>query len=351
MIDKNSSIYIAGHRGLVGSALTRKFKQQGYDNLITVSHDRVDLTDQEVVNYLFKYEQPEYVVLAAAKVGGIMANKTYRADFIYENLQIQNNVIHAAWKYKVKKLLFLGSSCIYPAVCPQPMAEDSLLTGPLERTNEPYAIAKIAGLKTCESYNLQYGTDFFSVMPSNLYGFEDNFDFETSHLLPALIRKFYLGVCLRHGDWNAIFRNLSLHESDVITSSVARELLKKHGVTEDGITIWGTGTPRREFMHVDDLADACFFLMQSDTRELAKRDPAHQYVNVGTGTDHTIREIAEIVKATSGYEGEIFLDTTKPDGTMRKLLSVERIKSMGWAPNINLESGVELVYHRYRGAQ
>ncbi len=302
-MERTDKIYIAGHRGLVGSAILRKLKQEGYQNLVTKTSAELDLREQEQVADFFKRENPGYVFLAAARVGGILANNNYPAQFIYDNLAIQTNVINQAYQQETKKLLFLGSSCIYPKHAPQPMKEEYLLTGSLEPTNTPYAVAKIAGITMCRSYNRQYGTNFISVMPTNLYGPGDNFDLETSHVLPALIRKF--------------------HEAKIENRSE--------------VEIWGSGTPRREFLHVDDLAEACLFLMQHyDDSEI---------INVGTGTDVTILELAEIVKEVVGYRGEIKLDTSKPDGTPRKLLNVNKITALGWGPQLNLYNGI---VHTYR---
>jgi len=302
---KDSKIYVAGHRGLVGSSIMRLLEKKGYTNIVTKTFQELDLTDQKKVEEFFKKEKPEYVFLAAAKVGGIMANKTYPAEFIYNNLQIQNNIIHNAYLNKVEKLLFLGSSCVYPKLCPQPIKEDYLLTGPLESSNEAYAIAKIAGLKMCEFYNKQYGTNFISVMPTNLYGPNDNFDLENSHVLPAIIRKF--------------------HEAKI---SNAKE-----------VTLWGTGTPKREFLHVDDLADACVFLMNKyDSSEL---------INIGTGVDVSIKQLAEIVKGIVGFKGKIVWDKTKPDGTPRKLLNVTKLHDLGWKHKVLLEKGIKDSYSWY----
>lgn len=299
---KESKIYVAGHRGLVGSAILRKLKSEGYMNIITRTHQELDLTDQQEVYCFFEEERPEYVFLAAAKVGGILANSTYPADFIRENLLIQTNVIDAAYKYGVKKLLFLGSSCIYPKYAPQPIKEEYLLTGALESTNEPYAVAKIAGIKMCQAYNRQYGTNFISVMPTNLYGPGDNFDLETSHVLPALIRKF--------------------HEAKINNAPY--------------VVVWGSGTPRREFLHVDDLADACLFLMNNyDSSEI---------INIGVGEDLSIAELANLIKEIVGYKGEIIYDKTKPDGTPRKLLDVTKLFNLGWKPTIHLEDGIRSTY-------
>jgi GDP-L-fucose synthase len=311
---KNARIYVAGHKGLVGSAIVRKLQSERYSNLVLRSRQEIDLTRQAEVEAFFKMEKPEYVFLAAAKVGGILANNTYPAEFIYNNLMIQSNVIHASYKTDVKKLLFLGSSCIYPRECPQPMKEEYLLTGKLEPTNEPYAIAKIAGIRMCQSYNRQYGAKFVSVMPTNVYGPGDNFDLETSHALPALIRKF--------------------HEA-----KISDELR----VTSDKktVTIWGSGTPRREFLHVDDLADACLFVM--------KHYDEDEMVNIGVGNDITIRELAELIKEIVGFEGEIRYDNSKPDGTPRKLLDVSRLESLGWRSRISLREGIEETYKWYVG--
>lgn len=303
-MESNAKIYVAGHRGMVGSALVRKLQAEGYHHLLRRTSRQLDLCRQEEVEMFFHRERPEYVFVAAAKVGGILANDTYRADFIYDNLMIEANVIHAAWKYHVKKLLFLGSSCIYPKLAPQPLKESYLLTGPLEPTNEPYAIAKIAGIKLCEAFRDQYGCRFISVMPTNLYGPGDNYDLETSHVLPALLRKF--------------------HEA------------KKEG--RDKVVIWGTGTPRREFLHVDDLADACLFLM----RHYDERAP----VNVGTGEDIAIKDLAALIARIVGFEGHIEHDLSKPDGTPRKLLDVSRIHQLGWHHRIGLEEGIRQVYEQ-----
>ena len=299
---KNDKIFIAGHRGMVGSALVRTLKEKGYTNLTLRSHLELDLTVQEKVYTFFKEEHPDYVFLAAAQVGGILANTTYRAEFIYSNLAIQNNVLDAAWKYNAKRLMFLGSSCIYPKHCPQPIKESYLLTGPLETTNESYAIAKIAGLKTCEAYNYQYKTDYVTVMPTNLFGPNDNFDPETSHVMPALIQK--------------------IHQAKISKA--------KH------VTIWGTGSPKREFLHVDDMASACVFLMDKDSFK--------DIVNVGSGFDLTIRELAEMICKIIGFTGELNFDTSKPDGPPRKLLDISRLQSLGWQPKFILEDSIASTY-------
>ena len=301
-LDRNKKIYVAGHRGLVGSALVRKLEKEGFTNIITKTHEELDLTRQAEVELFFETEKPDYVILAAAKVGGIHANDTYPADFIMKNLQIECNVIDAAYKNQVQKLLFLGSSCIYPRECPQPIKEEYLLSDYLEKTNEAYALAKIAGLKMCSYYNKQYGTNYISVMPCNLYGINDNFSLENSHVLPALMRKF--------------------HEA------------KERG--DNTVTVWGSGKPLREFLNVDDLADACLFLM-----DFYRGD---EFFNVGYGKEVTIRELAELVKETVGFEGEIVMDPSKPDGTMRKLTDISRIKSLGWEPKISLEEGLRQTY-------
>jgi len=303
---KDSKIYVAGHRGLVGSAIMRKLQQEGYTNIITRTHKELDLTNQAQTQEFFKKEKPEYVFLAAAKVGGIHANNTYPADFAYINTMIESNVIKASYDYDVKKLLFLGSSCIYPKLCPQPIKEEYLLTGPLEKTNEAYAIAKIAGLKMCQYFNRQYGTKYISVMPTNLYGPNDNFDLETSHAFAALLRKF--------------------HEAKINNKPY--------------VEVWGTGTPRREFLHVDDLADAVVYLMNN----YDENEP----LNIGTGKDVTIKELAELIKEVVGYEGEIKFDTTKPDGTPRKLLDVSRLHNAGWEHKITLREGIENTYEWFK---
>jgi GDP-L-fucose synthase len=298
---KDAKIYVAGHRGMVGSAILRGLQKQGYDDLVFRKSAELDLGDQAKVQDFFKKERPEYVFLAAAKVGGILANNIYRADFLYENLMIQSNVIHAAYVSGVKKLMFLGSSCIYPKLAPQPMKEEYLLTGLLEQTNEPYAIAKIAGIKMCDAYRAQYGCNFISVMPTNLYGPNDNYDLQNSHVLPALIRKFLTA--------------------------------KKN--KEESVVLWGTGAPLREFLHADDLADACLFLMQNFNEE--------GLVNIGTGVDLSIYDLAKLVQKTVGFNGEIVLDSTKPDGTPRKLMDVSKLHNLGWKHKIALEEGIKMV--------
>ncbi|HEU4470463.1 MAG TPA: GDP-L-fucose synthase [Flavisolibacter sp.] len=301
-MEKNSKIYIAGHRGMVGSAIERKLVKEGYHNIIVRSSSQLDLRNQQAVADFFEAEKPAYVFLAAAKVGGIVANNTYRGEFLYENLMIQNNVIHQAYLNGIQKLMFLGSSCIYPKMAPQPLREDYLLTGPLEPTNEPYAIAKIAGIKMCDAYRAQYGCNFISAMPTNLYGPNDNYDLNNSHVLPALLRKFYEA--------------------------------KQEGI--DQVVVWGSGSPKREFMHVDDLADACFFLMKH------YNEPGH--INVGVGEDISILELAGMVKEIVGYQGNIVFDSSKPDGTPRKLMDVSRLASYGWKASIPLRTGIEATF-------
>jgi GDP-L-fucose synthase len=332
-MERKSKIFIAGHRGLVGSAIARKLQSAGYENIITRTRAQLDLTDQHAVASFFAAEKPEYVFLAAAKVGGIHANSTYPADFIYQNLTIQNNIIHNSYVHGVKKLLFLGSSCIYPKLCPQPMKEEYLLTGPLETTNSAYAVAKIAGIEMCWSYNRQYGTRFIPVMPTNLYGTNDNFDLENSHVLPAMIRKFHLARLAAAGDSAAICRDEELF--GVIPADISGAL----AAAEPKVVLWGSGTPKREFLHVDDMADACVYLMQNcDNTDL---------INIGTGTDITIRELAELVAKVVDFPGEIVFDSSKPDGTPRKLLDVSRLRHLGWTPSVSLEQGIRAVYQWY----
>ena len=346
-MNRSSRIYLAGHAGLVGSGLLRQLQAEGYEHLITRTHAELDLERQTEVESFFKEERPEYVLLAAAKVGGIMANNTYPAEFIYSNLAIQTNIIHAAWKGGVKRLLFLGSSCIYPRECAQPMKEEYVLTGPLETTNAPYAIAKIAGLKMCEAYNRQYGTNFITVMPTNLYGPNDNFDLETSHVLPALIRKFHEAkMALNTRDYDAL--GTSEDDSHVPSEPPPR------------VVIWGTGKPRREFLHAGDLAKACLFIMNLPDDQFSKllfprtdhslnntmlRVPRPMpLINIGWGKDISIKELAVFVKDIVGFDGEIVFDKTKPDGTPQKLLDVSRLRDLGWLPKISLRDGIKQTY-------
>jgi GDP-L-fucose synthase len=345
-LNPDSRIFIAGDRGLVGSALVRKLQSLGYSNLITRTRSELDLGNQRSVNDFFAKEKPEYVFLAAAKVGGILANSTYKADFIYENIQIAANVLKASHKQGVKKLLNLGSSCIYPKMAPQPMREDHLLTGPLEPTNEPYAIAKIAAIKMCRYFNEQYGTNFISAMPTNLYGPNDNFNLETSHVLPALVRKFHLAKLLAEKKIDAVRTDLKARPLDARNSAVAageeEKTLGQFGIFSNSIRLWGSGSPKREFLHVDDMADACVSLMLHQDAE-----DVGELINVGSGTDLSIRELAEWIKGIVGYKGAIEFDTSKPDGTPRKLLDVSRMKAFGWTPKISLEEGIRNTYRWY----
>lgn len=358
-MDKNSKIYIAGHRGLVGSAIVKNLEAKGYTNLVYRTHSELDLTNQQAVAEFFETEKPEYVILAAAKVGGIVANNTYRADFIYENLAIQNNVIHQSYVHGVKKLLFLGSTCIYPKDAPQPMSEDCLLTSPLEYTNEPYAIAKIAGIKLCESYNIQYGTNFISVMPTNLYGPNDNFDLEKSHVLPALIRKIHLAKLLNEEKYDEVVKDLNLSNINE-----ANEYLAKFGVSKDSVEIWGTGNPRREFLYSEDMADACVFLLENrdfkdtyqsnetsnDTctpNQVKTNEIRNTHINIGTGTDISIKELAELIKDIIGFKGNLVFNTDKPDGTMVKLTDPTKLHSLGWKHKVELEDGIKTMYKWY----
>ena len=378
---------------MVGSAIMRNLVANGYTNFVTSPYPPYDLTDQKIVAEFFEKEKPEYVVLAAAKVGGIVANNTYRAQFIYENMMIQNNIIHQSYKNGVKKLLFLGSSCIYPRDCPQPIKEEYLLTGELEYTNEPYAIAKIAGIKMCESYNLQYGTNFISVMPTNLYGPNDNYNLETSHVLPALVRKMHLGKCLSNNDWTAIRKDLKKYPIEGVNDTSGEteilSILFKYGIEKSSerraqgkgqnpepgtrnnvtITLWGTGSPFREFLYVDDLADACVFVLNNvDFKDLAfgpapstlssepflpapsalRSEPIkNTHINIGTGKDLTIKDLAELIQRIVGFEGKLEWDSSKPDGTPRKLLDVSKINQLGWKERVNLKEGVISIYSKY----
>ncbi|WP_416768593.1 GDP-L-fucose synthase family protein [Sulfurimonas sp. ST-25] len=359
---KDAKIYVAGHRGLVGSAIVKNLEAKGYTNLLMRTHAELDLTDQQQVAAFFAAEKPEYVFLAAAKVGGIVANNTYRAEFIYENLQIQNNVIHQSYLNGVKKLMFLGSTCIYPKNAPQPMPEDCLLTDTLEYTNEPYAIAKIAGIKMCESYNLQYGTNYISVMPTNLYGPNDNFDLEKSHVLPALIRKIHCAKLLNEGRDDELVKDLGVDNIDE-----AKAYLARYGVDGDHVEIWGTGKPMREFLWSEDMADACVFLMENrdfkDTYTLAKgvnttctpnapKSPEirNTHINIGTGEDVSIKELAETIKKIVGFKGELYFNSEKPDGTMKKLTDVSKLHALGWRHSVELGEGIKMIYEWYIGS-
>ena len=385
----DSKIYVAGHLGLVGSALWKNLQAKGYTNLIGKSSNELNLLDSNAVNHFFETEKPEYVLLAAAKVGGIAANSTYRGQFIYENLMIQNNVIHAAYLNQVKKLLFLGSTCIYPREAPQPMPEDCLLTGPLEYTNEPYAIAKIAGIKLCESYNMQYGTNYISVMPTNLYGPNDNFDLEKSHVLPAMLRKMHLGKCLSENNWDAIRDDLNRRpiegisgngekqrQGDEVTGRQGDEeigkdailnILQKYGIRivqsssrpiaqspEISVEIWGTGTPMREFLWSEEMADACVFLMENidfeDTigsNSTSIHEVRNTHINIGTGKEISIRDLAHLIKEKVGFHGNLEFNSSKPDGTQRKLTDPSKLHALGWHHKIEIEEGIEKLYQWY----
>ena len=355
MLSKSTKIYVAGHHGLVGSAIWNNLKQRGYDNLVGRSHKELDLLDPVAVRAFFDAEQPEAVVLAAAHVGGIMANLQYRADFIYQNLQIQQNVIGESFRHGVKKLLFLGSTCIYPREATQPMREDVLLTSPLEYTNEPYAIAKIAGLKMCESFNLQYGTNYIAVMPTNLYGPNDNFHLENSHVLPAMIRKIYLAKCLNEGNWEAVRKDIDLRPVEGVNgSNTEAEILEKlarFGIAPDAVTLWGTGKPLREFLWSEDMADASVFVMENvdfkDTYQAGAKDIRNCHINIGTGKELTIAALAELVKNAVGYMGCINFDGVHPDGTMRKLTDVTKLHNLGWHHKVEIDQGVVLLYKWY----
>ncbi len=367
-MDKTSKIYVAGNTGLVGSAIVRNLQKKGYENLVFTPHKEYDLTVSAQTEYFFKKEKPEIVFLAAAKVGGIVANNKYRADFIYTNLQIQNNIIYQAYVHNVKKLIFLGSSCIYPKMCPQPMKETHLLSSELEYTNEPYAIAKIAGIKMIESYNLQYGTNFLAVMPTNLYGENDNFDLEKSHVLPALIRKIHLAKALKEDNFEAVRKDLSALPIEGIDGTENEDtiikVLGKFGIKKDRVSLWGSGKPRREFLHADDLADACVFIAEHiDFKDILKNDFGltsieypytgkeirNTHINIGTGKDISIRELAEIIKNdVVAYDGEIIWDTSKPDGTYQKLLDVGKLHRLGWKEQIDFLNGVKDVYMKYK---
>lgn len=342
MINKSSKIYVAGHRGLVGSAIVKRLDELGYKNIIKRTHNELDLTDSVGVADFFKEERPDFVFLAAAKVGGIVANNTYRAEFLYENLMIQNNVIHQSYLNNVKKLLFLGSTCIYPKECPQPMREDYLLTGELEYTNEPYAIAKIAGIKMCESYNLQYGTNFMSVMPTNLYGPNDNFDLEKSHVLPAMIRKIHLGKLISEGKIKEAADNLGVPEDE------STLILAKYGITADNVEIWGSGLPMREFLWSEDMADACVYIMNNHNFKdcyTTGKPIKNTHINIGTGKDISIKELAFLVKKIVGYSGGFVFNTSKPDGTMKKLTDCTKLNNLGWMYKTDIQEGITKLYN------
>ena len=385
MLDKNSKIYVAGHRGLVGSAIWNNLLSRGYQNLVGRSHSELDLTDQLAVRRFFDEERPDAVVLAAAFVGGIMANSLYRAVFIMMNMKIQCNVISEAYAHGVRKLLFLGSTCIYPKKAPQPMTEDCLLTSPLEYTNEEYAIAKIAGLKMCESYNLQYGTDYIAVMPTNLYGPNDNFHLENSHVMPAMMRKVYLSKLIHDGAWDSIARDMDRRPVEGVSGSSSREeilaVLSRYGIEDNRVTLWGTGTPLREFLWSEDMADASVHVLLnvsfSDIIGIERYSSVHYgastdgavdrnhsagrggaipslgeirncHINVGTGKELTIRELSQLVVDAVGFEGEVFFDATKPDGTPRKLIDVSKLHSLGWTHSVEIDEGVRKLFEWYR---
>ena len=355
MIAKEAKIYVAGHRGLVGSAIWNNLLHRGYTNLVGRTHAELDLLDGAAVRRFFDEERPEYVVLAAAHVGGIMANLKYRADFIYQNLQIQQNVIGESFRHGVKKLLFLGSTCIYPREAPQPITEDALLTSPLAYTNEPYAIAKIAGLKMCESFNLQYGTNYIAVMPTNLYGPNDNFNLETSHVLPAMIRKLYLAKMLNEANWDAVRADMNRRPVEGVDGAASNEvivaMLNKYGIYADHLMLWGTGAPIREFLWSEDMADASVYaLLNIDFDDVRGSNPEVRncHINIGSGKEITIRQLAELVQRTVGYNGEIRWDATKPDGTMRKLTDVSKLHSLGWHHRVEIEEGVARLVDWYK---
>ncbi len=361
---KDSKIYVAGHNGLVGSAIVKNLEKKGYTNLAFRLFSELDLTNQLAVETFFNEEKPEYVILAAAKVGGIVANNTYRGQFIYENLQIQNNVIHQSYLHGVKKLLFLGSTCIYPKLAPQPMPEDCLLTDTLEYSNEPYAIAKIAGLKMCEAYNLQYGTNFISVMPTNLYGPNDNFNLETSHVLPAMVRKIHLAKCLEDANWEAIREDLNKRPIEGVAGNASNEeilsILNKYGIKQfqtpnsklqTSLALWGTGKPMREFLWSEDMADACVFLLENrdfdDVKATCKDEIINTHINIGTGVEISIKQLSETIKKELNFNGIITFDSSKPDGTMRKLTNPSKLHALGWKHTIELNEGIKLMYQHY----
>jgi GDP-L-fucose synthase len=370
-MELSSKIYVAGHTGLVGSALTNTLREKGYTNLILRTMEELDLTDQKAVDRFFAEQKPEYVLIAAAKVGGIVANNTLRADFIYVNMMIQSNLIYAAWKYSVRKLLFLGSTCIYPKNAPQPLKEDYLLTSQLEYTNEPYAIAKIAGLKMCESFNIQYNTNFIAVMPTNLYGHGDNYNLEASHVLPALLRKFHLGKCLEENDLQAIRKDLTRYPIEKTNGSSDEKeivaILEKYGVkmvstgrtdrNKISVSIWGTGTPLREFMNSKDMAGACIFVMENiDVKDIkaihgkGTSDPEYHpphFLNIGSGEEISIRDLALKVKDLTGFKGDVVFDSSKPDGTMRKATDTTALRGLGFKHKISLNEGLVTTYKQY----
>lgn len=356
MLDKNTKIFVAGHHGLVGSAIWNNLKQRGYNNLVGRTHKELDLLDPVAVKGFFDEERPEAVVLAAAHVGGIMANLNYRADFIYQNLQIQQNVIGESFKHNVKKLLFLGSTCIYPKMAQQPMKENALLTSELEYTNEPYAIAKIAGLKMCESFSLQYGCNYIAVMPTNLYGPNDNFHLENSHVLPAMLRKIYLAKCLNENNWEAVRKDLNLRPVEGVCGQNTNEeilnILDKFGITPQAVTLWGTGSPMREFLWSEEMADASVYVLLNvdfkDTYSPNDKEIRNCHINVGTGKEISIRDVAEKVMHEIGFKGQLLWDATKPDGTPRKLTDVTKLHNLGWHHKIEIDEGIHKLYEWYK---
>lgn len=356
MLDKNTKIFVAGHHGLVGSAIWNNLKQRGYNNLVGRTHKELDLLDPVAVKRFFDEERPEAVVLAAAHVGGIMANLNYRADFIYQNLQIQQNVIGESFKHNVKKLLFLGSTCIYPKMAQQPMKENALLTSELEYTNEPYAIAKIAGLKMCESFSLQYGCNYIAVMPTNLYGPNDNFHLENSHVLPAMLRKIYLAKCLNENNWEAVRKDLNLRPVEGVCGQNTNEeilnILDKFGITPQAVTLWGTGSPMREFLWSEEMADASVYVLLNvdfkDTYSPNDKEIRNCHINVGIGKEISIRDVAEKVMHEIGFKGQLLWDATKPDGTPRKLTDVTKLHNLGWHHKIEIDEGIHKLYEWYK---
>ena len=355
-MEKNAKIFVAGHRGLVGSAIWNNLKSRGYENLVGRTHKELDLMDPVAVKKFFDDEQPDAVVLAAAHVGGIMANLKYRADFIYQNLQIQQNVIGESFRHGVKKLLFLGSTCIYPRMAPQPMAEEALLTSELEYTNEPYAIAKIAGLKMCESFSLQYGCNYIAVMPTNLYGPNDNFHLENSHVLPAMIRKIHLAKCLNENLWDEVRKDLNLRPVEGISGANSNDeilaVLAKYGIEPQRVTLWGTGSPMREFLWSEEMADASVHVLLNvdfkDTYDPADKEVRNCHINVGTGKEVTIREAAEKIIREIDFKGELCWDTSKPDGTPRKLTDVTKLHRLGWHHKVEIDEGIHRLYKWYK---
>lgn len=353
-MEKNAKIYVAGHRGLVGSAIWNNLRAKGYTSLVGRTHAELDLLDGVAVKRFFDEEQPDYVILAAAHVGGIWANNTCRADFIYENLQIQQNVIGEAFRHQIKKMLVLGSTCIYPRDCPQPIKEEYLLTGPLEYTNEPYALSKIVGLKMCESFNLQYGTNYLAVMPTNLYEPNDNFHLENSHVMPAMIRKIFLAHCLREDNWEAVRADMDCRPVEGVIGAADKDTivstLRRYGIAAEAVTLWGTGRPLREFLWSEEMADASVFVMeQVDFKDLVgtSKEVRNCHINIGTGKEISIGDLARLIVDTVGYRGRLQFDATKPDGTLRKLCDVTRLHRLGWRHKIEIEEGVGRLYRWY----